>query len=282
MRSLCEVPVTLLQAFVLGIVQGATDFLPISSSGHLVLVPWLLGWRFDPRVAFVFDVLVQLGTLAAVIAFFWRDLVSLVRAALAGLVQRRPLATAEARLAWLIAVATVPAALAGVLFKDAVERAFASPATVSAFLLITAALLYAGERLGRPRRDLRSLTVTDALWIGLAQALALLPGVSRSGATMAGGLGRGLHRREAARFSFLMSVPVFLGAGLAATRDLAATPHALTLAPPLAVGFVTAAIVGYLAIRWLLAYLARRPLTPFAVYCLLVGVAGLLMSGFRG
>ncbi len=273
---------TLLQAFVLGIVQGATEFLPISSSGHLVLVPWLLGWRFDPRVAFVFDVLVQLGTLAAVIAFFWRDLVSLVRAAFAGLVQRHPLATAEARLAWLIAVATVPAALAGVLFKDAVERAFASPAAVSAFLLLTAALLYASERLGRPRRDLLSLTVTDALWVGLAQALALLPGVSRSGATMASGLGRGLHRPEAARLSFLMSVPVFLGAALVATRDLAATGQALTLAAPLLVGFVTAGVVGYLAIRWLLAYLARRPLTPFAVYCLLAGLAGLLLSWLRG
>jgi undecaprenyl-diphosphatase len=274
--------VTLLQALVLGIVQGATEFLPVSSSGHLVLVPWLLGWQLDPGVAFVFDVLVQLGTLAAVIAFLWRDLVSLARAALAGLVQRRPLATAEARLAWLIAVATIPAALAGILFKDVVERAFASPAAVSAFLLLTAALLYASERLGRPRRDLPSLTVADALWVGLAQALALLPGVSRSGATIAGGLGRGLHRPEAARLSFLMSVPVFLGAGLVATRDLAASPHALTQAPPLVVGFVTAAVVGYLAIRWLLAYLARRPLTPFAVYCLLAGVAGLILSGLRG
>ncbi|MCJ7706603.1 MAG: hypothetical protein MUO38_03185, partial [Anaerolineales bacterium] len=129
---------TLLQAFVLGLVQGATEFLPVSSSGHLVLVPWVLGWRLEPQAAFVFDILVQWGTLVALVAFYWRDLVAMVRAVILGLARRHPLEDPLARLGWLIAAASVPAAIAGLLLKDAVERAFNSPAAVSAFLLGTA------------------------------------------------------------------------------------------------------------------------------------------------
>lgn len=273
---------TLLQAFLLGLVQGATEFLPVSSSGHLVLVPWVLGWRLEPQAAFVFDILVQWGTLVALVAFYWRDLVAMVRAVILGLARRRPLEDPLARLGWLIAAASLPAAIAGLLLKDAVERAFNSPAAVSAFLLGTAVLLFLSERLSRQTRQLSELTLIDALWVGLAQALALLPGISRSGSTIAGGLTRGLRRPEAARLSFLMFVPVMLGAGVIALKDLAGAPAPAAQLPALAVGFLTSAVVGYLAIRWLLGYLSRRSLTPFALYCLAVGLGGLLLSVLRG
>ncbi len=172
----------LLQACVLGIVQGLTEFLPISSSAHLVLVPWALNWRFEPQAAFVFDVLVQDGTLAAVIVYFWRDLVKLARAAPEGLLHGHPLADPQARLAWLLLLASVPAAAAGLLLKDLVEAAFDSPMAVSGFLLVTAALLMIGERIGHRLRDLGSLRSADALWIGFAQALALCPGSTPPGA----------------------------------------------------------------------------------------------------
>ncbi len=273
---------TLLQAFVLGLVQGATEFLPVSSSGHLVLVPWVLGWRLEPQAAFVFDILVQWGTLVALVAFYWRDLVAMVRAVILGLARRRPLEDPLARLGWLIAAASLPAAIAGLLLKDAVESAFNSPTAVSAFLLGTAVLLFLSERLSRQTRQLSELTLIDALWVGLAQALALLPGISRSGSTIAGGLTRGLRRPEAARLSFLMFVPVMLGAGVIALKDLAGAPAPAAQLPGLAVGFLTSAVVGYPAIRWLLGYLSRRSLTPFALYCLVVGLGGLLLSVLRG
>ncbi len=269
---------SLLQAAVLGIVQGLTEFLPISSSAHLVLVPWALGWRFDPEPAFVFNVLVQLGTLVAVIVYFRADLLSLVRAGIRGLLSGRPLADPESRLAWLIALATIPAALAGVLIKPLVEQAFERPAVVSAALPVTAAFLWIGERVGRRSRRLEGLTALDALWVGVAQALALFPGISRSGSTIAAGLGRNLTRTDAARLSFLMSVPVMIGAGAIASLDLVASPTAFAQLPPLIVGFCVAAVVGYLSIRWLLGYLSRHPLTVFAGYCLVVGLVGLLLS----
>lgn len=269
---------SLFQAAILGIVQGLTEFIPVSSSAHLVLVPWALGWEFDPGPAFIFNVLVQLGTLVAVMIYFRRDLITLLRAALRGLNSRKPLADPDSRLAWLIVLASIPAAAAGVLIKGVVERAFDSPIAVCGFLIVTAALLWIGERIGRRARSLEALTPLDAIWVGMGQAFALFPGISRSGATIAAGLARHLQRPDAARLSFLMSVPVMLGAGAIALLDLAAMRAPASLVPSLAVGFALAAVVGYLSIRWLLGYLARRPLGPFALYCFLVGTAGLLIN----
>jgi undecaprenyl-diphosphatase len=273
---------SLLQAIVLGVVQGATEFLPISSSGHLVLVPWLLGWQLEPSRTFVFDVLVQWGTLLAVIAYFRHDLVALIRAALLGMARRHPFAEPEARLAWLLVLASVPAAALGLLVKSAVEAAFSNPMMVSVFLLATAALLAISERVGRRTRSMDSLRWADALFIGLAQSLALLPGISRSGSTIAGGLIRDMRRPQAARFSFLMSIPIMIGAGLVALLDLSAASNAASQLPALAAGFLSAATVGYLSIRWLLGYLKERPLTPFIVYCTALGLLGLLISVVRG
>jgi undecaprenyl-diphosphatase len=269
---------SLLQAGLLGIVQGVTEFLPISSSAHLVLVPWALGWHFEPGQTFVFDVLVQAGTLTAVIAYFWSDLRTLFVAAVAGLLRRHPLGDPHARLAWLLVVASLPAALLGVLIKDTVEATFSSPMAVSGFLLGTAALLVLSERARKQDRQMASLSVAEAVWVGLAQALALFPGISRSGATIAAGLSCGLQRREAARFSFLMSIPVMLGASLVAAGDLIQTTNTGSQMPALAVGFLAAAVTGYLSIRWLLGYLTRRPLTVFALYCLALGGLGILAS----
>jgi undecaprenyl-diphosphatase len=274
--------VTILQAILLGIVQGVTEFLPVSSSAHLVIVPWALGWNLDPAYAFAFDVLVQMGTLLAVIIYFAPTLREMLVAVWSGLRSRRPMADPLARLAWLILLATIPAAVAGVLFHDAVAAAFGSPRAVFFFLLITGALLAGAERFGRPRRDLDSLNVADAATVGVVQALALLPGISRSGSTISAGLFRGLQRAEAARLSFLMSIPVMIGAGLVGLKDLVELSPGPELLLPVAIGFLTAAVVGYLTIRWLLAYLAGHRLTVFAAYCFIVGILGLVLTWASG
>ncbi len=269
---------TWLQAIVLGIVQGLTEFLPISSSAHLVLVPWLMGWTFEAEAAFVFNILVQLGTLLSVILYFRADLLAIARAMWSGAVHRQPLADPASRLGWMILLASIPAALAGILLKDVVEQAFASPLAVCFFLLVNAALMLGAERLARLQRSLQDVNAGDALSIGTAQILALFPGISRSGSTISAGIVRRLLRPEAARFSFLMSIPVMVGAGLIATLDLVRSPSALQQIGPILAGFGAAAIVGYLAIHWLLGFLARNSLTPFAIYCAALGLAGILIS----
>jgi undecaprenyl-diphosphatase len=273
---------SIFQAVVLGIVQGLTEFIPLSSSAHLVLVPALVGWTFTKDAAFVFDVLVQLGTLVAVVVYFRRDLVELVQAALEGIVRMRPLEAPMSRLAWLLVLATLPAIVAGLLLKNLVEQAFSSPIAASAFLIFTAFWLAVSEWLGRRERDLTGLTGLDALWIGFAQVLALFPGVSRSGATIGGGLMRNLDRPSAARFSFLMSIPVLLGAGVIALRDLLQMAELNRLITPVVAGFLTAAIVGYVSIRWLLNYLSTHSLRWFAAYCGVVGMIGVILGILHG
>ena len=281
----------LFQAFFLGVLQGATEFLPVSSSGHLVLVPWLLGWA-SPGLAF--DAVVHWGTALAVIAYFWRDWVCLVRAAflsLRALTLRRLRAepslepspgSRDARLAWFILLGTVPAALIGWLLEDFFEEMFARPAAAAAFLLVTAALLTASERLGRRERNLDALAWPDVLLVGFAQALAIFPGISRSGSTIAAGLKRGLRREPAARFSFLLATPVILGAGLLKVVDLAQMGGLAAQVPTLAIGFAAAAVVGFACIHFLLRYLQRHRLYPFAVYCAILGLVCLVVALIRG
>lgn len=270
---------SLLQALVMGIVQGATEFLPVSSSGHLVLVPWLFNWQLG---GIAFHVVLHAGTLLAVLVYFWRDLIALVSAAWRGLVKHQPFEDPLARQAWFLILASVPAAAAGLLFEDLVAEILETPRAVSAFLLVTAGLLLLSERFARQDRESRSMSVWDALWIGVAQALALFPGISRSGSTIAGGLTRGLRRDEAARFSFLLAVPVIFGGTVLSLIDLLSTPEAASQGGPLLVGFLASAGVGYPAIQLLMTHVRRRPLTGFAVYCLLAGVGGLALSMFRG
>lgn len=268
----------LLRAIVLGMLQGATEFLPISSSGHLVLVPWWLGWEESPLI---FDVVVHLGTLMAVIIYFWRDWLTLLRAGVRAL--RNPSSQdPEARLLLLLILGTIPAALAGVLLEDVFESAFSNPPLVAAFLLVTALLLVLSERHITASRDLGTLTAGNALVIGAAQALAIFPGLSRSGSTIAAGIWCGLPRALAARFSFLLSTPIIIGAGGGQLLDVITGDAAVgrDMALPLVVGFAGAAVVGYACIWFLIRLLQRWRLYGFAGYCAAFGAVSLLVALF--
>ena len=268
---------TILQAVILGIIQGLTEFIPVSSSGHLVLVPHLLGWDLDHSQAFVFDVLVQWGTLFAVFVFYRIDLSDIAREFILTLLKRRPFSTENSRMGWYLILATIPAVFVGLLYKDLIESAFSNARATGFFLLLTAALLIIAEAAGKRDRSTKEITWFDSLWVGCAQVLALLPGVSRSGSTIAGGMTKNLDRTSAARFSFLMSVPVMLGAGALALGDLFAMETMANFLLPLSVGFLAALISGYMAIRWLMAYLNNHSLNLFAVYCSLAGMIILLV-----
>jgi undecaprenyl-diphosphatase len=241
----------------------------------------MAGWEFDPRVAFVFDVLLQLGTVAAVIAYFWKDLSEIVRETLSGILERRPLATEKARLGWLIVVATVPAVIVGLAFKPFFESLHRNPVAVAGILTLGAALIVVTEQIGRRSRGFASITWRDALIIGASQSLALFPGVSRSAATICGGMLCHLERPSAARFSFLMSVPVLIAASVLAVKDLLELPGFGAYLPPLAAGFLASAVVGFASIHWLLTYLARHPMNLFAGYRVLFGAVCFLFYFFR-
>ena len=266
-----------LHAVALGIVQGLTEFVPISSSGHLVLVPAVLGWSGN---SLAFDTVLHLGTLLAVLTYFRQDWLRVIRAWAASM-RRRRVTSADERLAWFVALGSVPAGLAGLLFEDWFEAMFAQPVAVSCFLLTTAALLAVAERLSRQERDLAKLRLVDVVVVGLAQALAILPGISRSGATISGGLLLGLTRAASARFSFLLAAPAILGAGISQLPDALHQQTGGADALALALGFVAATVTGYVCIDLLLRYLRHRSLYPFAGYCAALGLAsGLVLGGF--
>lgn len=268
----------LLKAIFLGILQGATEFLPISSSGHLVLVPWLLGWEKSPLI---FDVAVHLGTLLAVLVYFWRDWLTVLRAGWTAL-RTRSIQDPDARLLLLIGLGTVPAALAGALLEDTFESVFSEPALVAVFLLLTALLLTLSERISTANQSLSALTARDALTVGLAQAFAIFPGISRSGSTIAAGIWRRLPRAEAARFSFLLATPIILGAGGKQALDVVTGDVVVgqNMVLPMIAGFTSAAVVGYLCIWFLLRLLKERRLYGFAVYCAAFGTLSLLVALF--
>lgn len=262
-----------IQALILGIVQGLTEYLPVSSSAHLVMVPAIFGWHFTEMQAFVFDVLVQLGTLVGVIWFFWADLWRIARAMLVDLWARKPFQSEDARMGWFVGLATIPAAVIGLAFKDEIAAQFSSPKVAAQQLLVTAAFLIIAEFVGKQIKE--RITVANSLGMGFAQALALLPGISRSGSTIAAGMCFGLTRTAAARFSFLMSIPAMVGASIVAGDDLVSNHEVLAqMWLPVAVGFVAAAISGYLVIRWFLHFLQHRSLVWFAAYCIVAGVLG--------
>jgi len=253
---------SVVQSLLLGLIQGLTEFIPVSSTAHLLIGQRLLGLGANEAV-FAFLVLVQMGTLLALIVYFWKDLWALVRA-----FPDRPFSTPLNRQGWFILIATVPALLAGLLLKPLVQALFRAPLIEAAIRLATAAVLMAlAERLGRRTRRMDSMNAFDALFVGLMQALAVFPGASRSGATISGGLLRGFDRPAAARFAFLMSIPVMLAAGAYEALEVVRMPGLSSFLPVLLAGFLAAAVFGWLAIRWLLRYLGRHSLTVFAVYC---------------
>lgn len=265
---------SIIEAIILGIIQGASEFLPISSDGQLVLLPAI--FNMTPPDLTLIGIL-HLGTLTAMLAYFWRDLWVIVTAVIRALLQKKPLATTDARLGWLIAVGTIPAVTIGLLLKDWLETVFTHPETAAFFLLVTAVFLIVGERMLSGTKTIATMSWGDTLLIGVFQATALLPGLSRSGSTIAGGLIRGLDRPTATRFSFLLGVPAILGAGLLSLVEvLTETP---TYTPMVYVaGYLAAAITGYLCIAFLLRWVRDHTLYPFAIYCALLGGGYLIYS----
>jgi undecaprenyl-diphosphatase len=254
----------LIEAIFLGIVQGLTEFLPVSSSGHLLLGQYFLGLD-QARFGLSFDVALHLGTLVAVVLFFWRDLVRMALAFLRSF-RRRDLSDPDQRLAYLVLASTVPAALVGYLLEDFFETAVRSPWVVVFNLVLVGVLFIVGEAVGRHTREASKLTFGEAVGIGLAQAAALVPGVSRSGATMTLGLFLGLRREEAARFSFLMSVPIIAGAGTLQLGEVVAQGMSAYDTLLFGVGFVSSVVVGYLTIRFFLRFVVDHSLRAFAYY----------------
>lgn len=264
----------LIEAIFLGIVQGATEFLPISSSGHLVLLPALFGL---PEPGLTLISITHQGTLLAVLIYFWRDLRAIVRAVAQGLARRQPLETPEARLGWLLVVASIPVGLTGLLLQDFFETLFGEPRYTAVLLLGTALLLFVGERLHSGHKTVHQLSLLDALVVGLFQMVALLPGISRSGSTITAGLLRGLDREPAARFSFLLGVPAIAAAGLLALIDLFQAGNLGASWEIYVAAFVAAAITGYACIYFLLAWLRSHSLYLFAAYCAVLGLVSLVV-----
>jgi undecaprenyl-diphosphatase len=260
----------MLQALVMGIVQGLTEFLPVSSSGHLILVPYLFGWH-DPFLdSLAFSVILHIGTLVALLVYFWREWLTLIPAGLATIRDRSLAGDPNRRLAWLLVVTIVPAAVLGALLNDFIESRVRQPGLVALLLVVGAAILWLADRSGRRDREMEALSFPAALGIGIAQAAALVPGVSRSGISISAGLFAGLTREAAARFSFLMAAPVIAGAGVFEARKLLAGE--VGVRPelgPLAIGFVAAALSGLVAIWALLRYVRTSSLAVFVGYRIL-------------
>jgi len=260
----------LLYAIMLGILQGVTEFLPVSSSGHLVLAEHFLGFS---EGGLVFDVALHLGTLAAILVYFRRDFRLMAAALLPGRVAN-PDAAFHRRLFFFLCLATVPGALFGVLLEKPAETLFRSPALVGATLGGVGLLLLWAERAGRRNRNIHAISLADALLIGLSQALAVVPGVSRSGITMSTGLFRGLNRETAARFSFLMSAPIIFGAGVYSLPKILKQGAVGGEGTMFLAGFLAAALSGYAVIAWLLKFIRTRSFDIFAYYRL--ALAGLV------
>ncbi len=274
------------QAFTLGIVQGFTELLPVSSSGHLILVPWLFDWHYlETHDAFnkTFDVALHLGTLVAVVAYFWTDVVNLTVAAFRSLAKRR-IDTEDERIVWYVLAASVPAAVAGALGEHVFEKHFGAPWQIAIFLAVFGVILWLADR--RPERhEIRDLTFRQTLAIGVSEILALMPGVSRSGITISTSRFLGLTRDAAARFSFLMLIPIVLGAVLyTGLKHVVLNPLPAGSKGPFIVGTIAAAGAGLIAIDALLGYVRRRDYSPFVVYRLAVAVAifAIIASGARG
>lgn len=251
-----------IQAVVLGLVQGLGEFLPISSSGHLIVIPWLFGWQ---EHSLSFDVMLHAGTLFAVVVYFWREWMVLLREGFLSIIERRLSGPPERRLFWYIVIASVPGAVIGKLLEEKAEEAFRAPLLVGAAMGGFAIVFYLIDRFSRRKRNLQSLDIIDSIAIGISQAVAIVPGVSRSGATIACGLGMGLNRESSAKFSFLLSAPIIFGATvlkLGEITNMAGAEDGI----PLLLGFIVSAVTGFLAIRYLLNYIKKHTFNIFVVY----------------
>jgi undecaprenyl-diphosphatase len=268
--------VSILQAVVLAVVQAVTEFLPISSSGHLILVPRFLGW---PDQGLAFDVATHAGTLLAVLVFFRRDVTDLIVGFFTGKPRSMSIDFAPRPLAWWIVLGTIPAAVAGLLLQDWISTYARNPILIACTAIFYGLLLGFADRRGEQYREIGSLGMTDALLIGVAQALALVPGTSRSGITMTAALLLGLTRPSAARFSFLLSIPITAAAVALDALHVVRGEVDPSQYVPMAVGVAVAAGVGYAVIAWLLGWLRRQPMTAFVVYRVILGIVLLATFG---
>ncbi len=265
------------EAIILGILQGLTEFLPISSSGHLILVQWATGWTGELMNNLTFDVALHVGTLVAVLGYFRRDWLRLGRACVN--VVRGGAPDYEARLVWYIALATIPAAFIGMKYEHVVETLFRNPLLVAAALVAGSLVMWLADRYSKQEYQLRSMTLHHAFFVGIAQALALVPGISRSGITISAGLAGGYTREDAARFSFLLSTPVIAGAAVLKLKHISL--HSNEAAVGFVLGTLCSAIVGYLSIRFLVRYLERHTMNIFVWYRLVLAAAVVLLWAVR-
>jgi undecaprenyl-diphosphatase len=280
------------QAVVLAIIQGLGEFIPVSSSGHLIIVRRLLGWNeLSPAHELTFDVALHFGTLLSVLFYFRRTWFQIIRAALGGKVERfseaggadanlTPEEQKEERLLlWFLAIATIPGAIAGKLLEHSAEDYFREHIVlIAAALIVVALLMWLGEKVGRLERPLTRISFVDSLVVGLAQAAALIPGVSRSGSTITAGLFRNMTRDAAVRFSFLLSTPIIAGAALLKAHELHKEGLPAGMRAPFLVGIIVSAIVGYITITWLLRYLKANSLRAFIIYRIVLGIAVIALA----
>ncbi len=287
--------ITIIQAIILGIVQGAAEFIPISSSAHLIIVPWLFGWNDPVLTSLTFDVALHLGTLVAVIIFFWHDWMYLISGFFRSIAHRSTVNDPDARLAWFVVLGTIPGAIAGVLLESKITELFhptgkpivSSAMIVMAFILAgLGLLLLLADRMAQHLKGMKEITLKETLLIGVSQALAIFPGVSRSGATITTGLALGLKRDTAAKFSFLLSAPIIAGAGLKSLYEIYSGLKAGSIASSefllFPVGFLVALISGYLCIRFLLNYLQKHSMKAFVYYRWAIAALVLIVAIVRG
>jgi undecaprenyl-diphosphatase len=261
---------TILQAVILGLVQGLGEFLPISSSAHLVLVPWIFGWT-DPGLTF--DVALHVGTLVAVVLYFWRDWWQLI---IKGFTNVR---SVEGRLFWYLVAASVPGAIGGCLLQKRAETVFRSPSLIAIMLILMGIVLYWADRRGAKNIELKNLTLGTSLLIGLSQTLAIIPGVSRSGITMTTGMFRGITRECAARFSFLLSTPIILGAAMVKLPHVLL--HSSMITVNFTIGMLVSCITGIISIGFLLRYVQTKDFLPFAWYRFILGALVIVVTMIR-
>jgi len=267
------------QVIVLGIVQGLTEFLPVSSTAHLALIPWLFGWK-DQGLGF--DIALHVGTLAAVIIYFFRDWMQILAQGVGMRTGGDPDLSRNRQLLWLLVIATLPVGLAGYIFKEQAETTWRSPYVIGTMLIVVGLLMWAAEYLGRRQKDIGHITPADSIAIGIAQALAVVPGTSRSGITISAGLFRNLDRRAAARFSFLLSTPAIAAAAGKDAWDLWRHQGGLPadMHVPFAVGILVSAIVGCITIKFFMDFLRRSTFTVFIIYRVIFGIIVIALANF--
>ena len=260
----------MVQAVILGLVQGLGEFLPISSSAHLVLTPWLMNWTYS---GLTFDIALHFGTLISVVIYFWKDWLKLLHQGFTNPKER------EGKLFWYLVLATIPGALIGFFLEDAAETVFRQPVLIACMLIVLGMVLYAADRMGKKQIDVEKISLQTSFLIGLSQALAIIPGVSRSGVTMTMALALGMTREGAARFSFLLSAPIILGAALVKVPELAANPSMIDAG--FLTGMLVACITGLAAIGFLLRYVQTRTFLPFVAYRFIAGALVIGVAWFR-